>query len=417
VSPILVLTGLLALAYFASILASGRGLRGFGLPSGTEFVLIGIFVGPLFMGLISRSALASLEPIMLGALTWLALTTGVHYGWVGDRKVPARRMLAGVAMSFGGMLAIAAVVAPVAWFVTDLPRRDIVLLSFAVGTVSAETTRHAVRWVAQRYTPEGPVSRLIEDLAEADDGGPLLVLAVLVALLPSADGMQLGWPAWALVATTVAIGVVVGATCAALFDAEPRSSQRWGIVLGTTLLGVGLSLRLDLSAITTAFVMGVVASLLAKQRAHLHVMLASLERGVMLPALVLAGASVVQPATAPFLFIAGAALLTRFVIKLVIARAIARLAGAPRGISGSLAFGLMPAGMLTLTMGLACSLRFGGAVGDTVLALATVLTIVGELVGPAMLVRALRASGEIAVASRSTLPPSGKAREREEPAR
>jgi Kef-type K+ transport system membrane component KefB len=400
-SPLVVLTGLLALAYFGSILAGGRAIRGYGLPSGTEFLLVGLFLGPYAFGLITRPGLQSFEAITTFALTWLALLTGANYGNIGERRVDARRLIFGTALSIVPMAFAGAAAAGMARLTTSLGGRDLLLLGLGVASVSGETTRHAVRWVVSRYAADGPLTRIYDDVAEADDAAPLLSLAALFALAPQRDALVLSWPRWSLVLATLGIGAAMGATSAALFDVERRENQRWGIILGTALLAVGASMRLGLAAVTTAFVMGLTMSALSRDRADLGRMLGGTERAVMLPALVLAGAHVAPRVLWTFGAVAAAAVAGRVAAKLASGNLLVRVAE-PAARPQWAGLGMMPAGILTLTAGLACALRFPGVVGDLVLAIAALHTLLGELVGPAMLRRTLRIAGEISADSTAT---------------
>jgi hypothetical protein len=62
-NALLLLMGLLVLSYIGSFLVGGRAIRGFGLPSGSEYLLLGFVIGPNVLGLIERSMLDSFEPI------------------------------------------------------------------------------------------------------------------------------------------------------------------------------------------------------------------------------------------------------------------------------------------------------------------------------------------------------------------
>ncbi len=410
-SPVVILMGLFAVAYFGSMLIGGRAIRGFGLPSGTEFLLLGIFLGPEFLGVITREGLESFEPLVIFALTWLGLTIGLSYGYVGERRVPGRRLLAGLGLAALSLIAVGGSVALAASLVTSLRGIDLAILGLGAGAVSAETTRHAVRWVTERFETSGALSTLVADVCEADDVVPLTALAILFALVPQEDAVVLPLPVGVLVLATLAAGGVMGATCAALADIEPRMSQRWGIVLGTTLMAAGTSMRLGLSAMSATFVMGVTAASLAKSRRALRKMIATTERAVMLPAFVLAGAYVTVPTVSGLVLIVAVGVAARTASKLVSGQLVVRSAGAASA-GGSLGLGLMPAGILTMAVGLACALRFPGTLGHTILALATVHAVLGEIVGPAMLRRALRIAGEIQLAGATPMPDAPRHRSR-----
>lgn len=399
-SPILVLTGLLALAYIGSMLVGGRTIRGFGLPSGSEFVVLGIFLGPRFMGVFTRQGLETFDVIALVAVSWLAFVTGSDYGYAGaGRRVAGRRMLAGLGLATMTAILSAIPTVAVAYFLVDLPPRELLIFGLGVGAVSVETTRHAMRWVVQRYQADGPLTRLITDVAEADDALPILLLALLATIAPTDTAIALPGMPWSGLAVTLLLGAALGATCAALFDIEPRNSQRWGILLGTGLLCVGVSLRLDLSAVSAMFVMGLLATGLSKERTALQHLLATTERAVMLPALVLAGAYVVIPQTAmPLAAIVAAAIIARLAAKLLAGRMLARSvdASAPQK---RLGLGLLPSGVLSIAVGLAFELRVPGRLSEWVLVIAVVHALIGEIVGTGMLRRALRIAGEISDAS------------------
>ena len=394
-SPFVLLTALLALAFIGSMLVSGHSIRGFGLPSGSEFLVLGVLVGPRFLGVVTRESLEGFESLTLAALAWLTFAFGSDYGYVGRKRVSLDRMLTGLGLSALTGLCTAGPAVVLAFALTDLAARDVLVLGLGVAAVSAETTRHAMRWVAQRYSADGPLTKLLADLSEADDALPILMLAVVAAILPQEAALALPGLPWSGLAATVGIGGALGATCAALFDIEPRYSQRWGILLGTGLLCIGVSLRLGLSAPSATFIMGIVATALAKERGALQSLLGSTERASMLPALVLAGVHIVIPPLMPFALIAVSVLGARVLAKLLSGRVVSGMLEPKTRRSPSLGLGLLPAGVLSIVVGLAFVIRFPGQASEWILALAALNALAGELLGTVFLRRELRAAGEI----------------------
>ena len=405
---IVILTGLLVIAYFGSILVGGRTLRGFGLPSGTEFLLLGILLGPLVFGVISRSTLASFEPLTVIALAWVGLIVGIHYGMRGSERIPPRRIA--IAIAFG--LATAAVTVGVsggaAYWLLDLRGHDLWALALGVGAVTSSTTRYAVQWVAERYRASGPLTTLLADVASADDIVPLALVGVAFAVGDTPSGLHIPWSSWTSFGSMLLVGGVLGATASALSDIEPRVNERWGILLGTSLLGMGAAMRLGQSAPTTMFAMGLTISLLSKRASALRSMLDQTERPIMLPALVIAGAHVSSPTAPGPLIVAALALGARVAVKLLLGSALRRSFAASNAkdkLGAALGLGLLPSGIVTITVALAFMLRFPGATGRLVLALATASGLVGELIGPAMLRRELNRAGELADGPTSTPSP------------
>ena len=101
------LLGLLVVAFIGSMLVGGRTIRGFGLPSGAEYLVLGVVVGPHVLGVLPRSTAHSFEPILLCAAAWLAFVIGVSYLLVGRRRVHVGRALVGIftAVLVGGGVA------------------------------------------------------------------------------------------------------------------------------------------------------------------------------------------------------------------------------------------------------------------------------------------------------------------------
>jgi Kef-type K+ transport system membrane component KefB len=141
--------------------------------------------------------------------------------------------------------------------------------------------------------------------------------------------------------------------------------------------------------------MGVAVSAFSRSGRAVRAMVGPTERPVLLPALVLAGAHLDFRASNALPLIAAAAVAVRIATKIVMGWALA-LGSLPARAAGPwLGLSLSSSGALSICIGLAFALRFPGAVGDTVLAVAVICATVGEFVGPARLRRALQAAGEL----------------------
>lgn len=399
-SSILVLVGLLVLAYLGSILVGGRAIRGYGLPSGAEWVLLGVVLGPHLLGVVERSTLALLEPVAQVALAWLALVIGVDYGFVGQRRISLRRLFAGVVLALGSGTGVAAAFAVYAQTFTGLRGHDLMVTCIGVGAVSCETTRYAVRWVVERYAAEGPLSSLVADMSEADDVIPLVAITLAFALVPT-PGLKLSLPFWGVALSILGAGVLLGALASALLRVEARVTQTWGIVLGAALFGIGLATRLASSALGLLFALGITLSWLAGRRHELRAMLERTEHSVLLPVLVLAGAYVDFGAPSHLVPLVAVVLSARLAVKWT-SGALLRLSRGGKRAGPLLGFGLLSSGGVAMGFGLAFAFRFPGEVGQTVLVVAAVVTLFGELVGPTSLRYALGRAGEIEAAPTSS---------------
>jgi Kef-type K+ transport system membrane component KefB len=402
------LMGLLLLAYLGSFLVGGRAIRGIGLPSGVEYVVLGFVFGPKALGVLEGSALEVFDPFAHVALGWLMFVVGATYAVTGNRRVGIRRLAGGWLVA----LVTGALVSAVVWLFlgwgSGLSPRDRLLMAGGVGAVASETTRYAVRWVVERHRASGPVAQLIGEIAEGDDLVPLLATAVLFSFAPPAQ-LVIDVPRWGLVGVTLGIGVVLGAMTAALLGRTFRLEETWSVLLGMTLFTVGISGRLGLSTVTTMFALGLTLSTLSPHRRELSVMLAPTEQPVILPALLLAGAHV-DFGAAPYLpFVIGVAIAARILAKGLAGLGLLSFSVAARPAGGRLGLGLLSTGALSMSLGLAFALRFPGAIGAVVLATAAGVTLFGELVGPASLRAVLTRAGEMPVDPPPAAPAGGEA--------
>ncbi len=391
-NAIWVLMGLLGLSYIGSLLVGGRAIRGMGLPSGAEYVVLGFLLGPTGLGLLERATLSTFEPFAHVALGWLMFVMGVTFGRTGDRRVRTTRLIGGLFVSLAsGVAAFAAAWFFLAWR-SPLSPMDRLLAAGGIGAACAETTRYAVRWVATRHNAQGPVSDLVNDIAESDDLVPVLAVAFLFALHPPAVAFHL--PAVGWMAITAGLGLLLGTMSALLIGRTFRVAETWGVLLGMSLLAVGTAERLGLSSISALFLMGVTLSALSPHRRELRGILAPTEHAVMLPALLLAGAYTDFGIAKYLPYLIATAIGARVLAKGLLGLGVLGIAPVARRAGPRLGFGLLSAGALAMSIGLAFTLRFPGPVGGLVLASAAAVTLFGELVGPASLRSALARAGE-----------------------
>jgi hypothetical protein len=405
VSAIGLLLGLLVLSYVGSILVGGRTIRGFGLPSGAEYVLLGFVLGPRVLGVVSGTLIEAFGPLLVVGSAWLAFVAGIGYGQVGERKIHVGRAAAGVLFA----LLVAAGVAAVVFFslglASGLSVGERLILAGSAGAVSSETTRHAVRWVVERHGARGNLSDTLADYARASVLAPALILAVLFAALPGQGLAALSIPERAGV--TIAVGVVLGLVVAVLLGREFRRDESWGILLGASFLGMGIASRLGQSAIATTFFMGLTVAVVSPHRSEVKTMVTPTEKPVLLPVAVLAGASV-HPDAAPFApMLIAVGLAARIAVELVRGSMVALFVRSARPAGPLVGVGLVSIGAFSLASAVALELRLPSELGAAVLAYAAASLLMGELFGPLMLRRALVRAGDIVPGEVRLPPPAG----------
>ena len=384
---------LLLVAYMGGFLMGGRGLRGRGLPSGSEWLVAGFVAGPAALGLVGGAEVAHFAPLALLATGWIALLVGLTFGADGERRIGAGGITLGVVL---GLLSFAGVAGAV-WLVLDrVPsagalfpdRSQWFALAVSVGAALADTSRHVARWAAERLDARGPVLERVSGITRSDDLVPITVLSLLVSLDASQGVRPLPMGGFAL-------GGVLGLTFAGLLGRTLRPATFWSLLFGFSLLATGLADRFDLSVLATGFSLGLALAVASPLRVRALEMAGGVEGAIILPALFLAGARTAGP-SGPALWLLGAALLARLASALVGAALVALVDPRARRGGPWLALAFFSTGPLGIAIALFVDLRSPGPVGDLVLATTVVAAVLGEFLGPPALRRALRRAGEVA---------------------
>jgi hypothetical protein len=369
-------------------------------------VALGFVLGPHVLGILGRDLITTFEPLTQVALGWLAVVIGLQFGRADDRRAGLGATVLGVV---GGSITGVAVAAAV-WFffkrVLHAPRDlALVLTAGGIGAVGAGTASQVTRWAIERRGADGKLTRLLGDVARGDAIVPLVAMGFLFSLAPAAiplGRVHLLPLAW--FGITVGFGALLGAMSAMHIGRELRVDQTWGVLLGTSVLGLGVAARLDMSALTVLFFMGWTLAAISRHRAALRTMVVPIEQPILLPALVLAGAYVDFRGAPGLAAIVGVAVAARVVAKIVLGAALA----VPLRASPLLGASLLSSGALSISVGLAFAIRFPGPIGNAVVTTAFVLCVVGELLGPLALKRELTRAGEIPEpGTRSEVPATG----------
>ncbi len=401
------LLGLLAASYLGSALSVSGAGRGRMVASGAPWLLLGLAVGPNALGLVDGAVLSTFRALAAVAIGWVAVAVGLEYAYIGDRRIRPVLLAGSTLLSLACGLAVAAAVGAVRWWLAPeagfLAAPEDRLLALGMGAALADTSREAFRWGFGAAGAQGPLSDLLMEVGDGDDLAPLLLLGAAflmaeghpaLAALPALGGLPAPLVSGlARALAEPAIGAVLGLTAAALFGRDFRRTTVLGVLFGTSLVALGLSARLGLSLVGAGFVLGLTLALASSHRAELRSLALEVERPVLLPALILAGALVDPTGAAGDAPLVAAAVGARLLVKALHGGALAALHPAARqaGLLGALS----AAGPFGVVVGLAFELRFPGPLGGAVLAAAVASSLVGELVSTPSIRQALRRAGEL----------------------
>jgi hypothetical protein len=406
-NALVLLLGLLALSYVGSALRGDRAIRGLGLPSGAEYLCLGVALGSHVLGIISKSLLESFEPLLVVGAAWIAFVAGLGYSRVGGRPLVATRAAIGIgSAALVGAAVFSAVYFALPVFLPGLLGERL-LLALGAACVSSGTTRQSVRWVVQRYSVSGALGDALADYARSTSLLPVLGLATLLGCFPAPGLAFLGLPA--RIGLTLGIGMLIGLVALGLLSRQLTRDEIWGILVGTSLLSMGVAARLGLSALAASFALGLTIGTLSRRRAELSAMVRPTERAVLLPLAVLAGALVDVRVAPGVALLVPLALAARYASELVRGLLLCAVARGARRAGPLIGFGLVSTGEVTLACAVSIAVAFRTPAALSVLAVAAAGVLLGEVVAPLALRRALLRAGELDVnATPSWTPPEPK---------
>lgn len=397
------LFGLLLLSYVGNAASGPRLQRLFGLASGAEYVLLGFVLGPVVLGVIQRSWTETFTPMMLMGSAWLGLVAGLDCGRAPKQQALGRVLLGVVLTAFVAVGMGAATWGALHLLATELTDSERLRLSAGVAALTCATTQHALRWTISGFHCRGLLSNTLLDLSQASLLVPVVILSVLESGGGSGKVAALSLPA--RLGLEVGAGVVLGGLGALLLGREFRRDESWGLLLGLALFGTGICSGLGLSAVGALFTLGLVLGLCSSHRDEIRAMLLPTERPVVLPIALLAGAWIDPGAYPAAVWVAVVVVLARGLMELLRGSILFASLRAARGAGPWVALSFTSAGSFTLAACVELALQAGGTVGKSLFVIGCIVLLVGEVVGPMMLRRALVRAGDIPDAGIPSVPP------------
>lgn len=409
-NPAWFLLGLFVIAAIGNRIKRGGRLRGFGLPSGSESLLVGLLLGPHGLGLVHTSDLQSFNPVVLSAVGWLAFIVGTRLAEPSSDQNPMRHDASASFALLGAMLAAVTLASVTAasyvslGLIDQLSRSARWVIGGTLGLILCGSAQQLVDWARQRYGASGKVTDALQSVSIGGDAFALLGMAPLVAIDLGGNSS----PRHLIVVTLapIVLGGLLGLMGRVLLRTESRIAESWALLLGGMLFIVGLTQRLGASVVTGAFVAGWVLGRGSSTHVReMRTMIAPAERSILLPVLVIAGATVDLRLTGNLIIVAGVAVLARLITHLLLGPIVVGVAaGKLHGLYGA-GLSLASSGEVAVIVAMAFATLHQGRTGQLVLVTCIAGALIGEIIAPAGLKRTLWNVAEISTESRSSQPP------------
>lgn len=403
----------IAVAMVAGLLIS-KLMKLIGLPNVTGYLIVGVLLGPYFLGLFGANGLVfsvkvneQLKFISNVALGFIAFSIGGEFKLSHIKKLGKNALVICCFQAFSAVILV-----------------DLALILFApllhisysvaiiLGAIATATAPAATLMVVRQYKAKGIVTDTLLPVVAFDDAIGLIVFAVSLAISQSLlSGAQitvmdiLVMPLLEIV-SSLAIGFAIGALMTLGVKFFKSEGNRLCIIIASVLLGVGLCeifqryLDFELSSLLLCMSISLAFVNISKECDTILAQTETWTPPLLMLFFILSGSELNLQVLPTVGWLGVIYILVRSLGKYFGTYVGSRIVKADKNVRRYLGFALLPQAGVAIGMATICVNKFPSETGDMILAVVLCATLIYELVGPFITKLALQKAGEIKIEKR-----------------
>lgn len=278
---LLILIGVIGLAYVVARVLSGWVERKWGIVTGAEYIVLGIALGP-GLSVLSREIVIQISPAIVLAEGSLGLYAGLM-AWNWKKRQGALSI--GAIISISTLLAVTGVPSLLIYYFkgTDFLIKYIPHLLF-LGAIAMIADASPIRSLVQFLRAKGEGVSLIQSIATVSTSAAIVVFGLVFCLFKPVDTLipmvNLGTFQSALfwLGVHVTIGMLLGLIFALFLRRDLSEEKLLTVGIGIVIFTSGIAYFLKLSPIFVSFILGLCVALISKQSENIEKMLMTIER-------------------------------------------------------------------------------------------------------------------------------------------
>jgi hypothetical protein len=365
--------------------------------TGTEYILIGVCLGGLLLGLLDDQTLRGLAPLLYLALGWIGLMYGSQLELRRVLYFPRQYLLVALVQ---GVVTLGVCLLPLLLLQRWLPLPALpagagagTLQALALAAVAVPTAQSSLALIeAELELRPTPVMQLLRYVAGIDAVIGLTVFGFLFGVVhpQSPIGVHQLVPLQVFVVSVV-LGLAMGVVLHVLTRVQCSQGELLLFTVGVVVFSAGAAAFLRLSPLFVTLVGGILIANLRSQHERIARVLVSLEKPLYLVVLLWAGARIRGvPGLGATLLLALGYIGLRGAGKLSGGALASLLFRSPERLPASLGLGLVSQGGIAAAMVVSFHQAFSGPAADVILLVVLVAVIVNELWSPALARRVIR---------------------------
>ncbi|MFC1854204.1 hypothetical protein ACFL27_28810 [candidate division CSSED10-310 bacterium] len=315
--------------------------------TGTEFLFLGLLLGPQFFNLLDAETCKGLEPLSALVLGWIGLIFGFQFEIVKIRRYLLDLFLVAV---FEGILTFFIVFCGIYFilpFFMDITGSMKIVVALTLSSAATCTAQTGIALLTSDFVAiRQNIAKLLRYISSIDSLVALLIFSIVFFFRPSLFAQaswlrHLGWGA--LISAAACAGLLL---LYLLFLSQRRDeSDLTLVVIGMAVFTSGIASIINYSPLLANFFVGFCIVNLSREKERIYNILISIEKPVYLLMLVLLGA-IWKPNSAWIFFLAAGYCLCRFLAKVTGGYLITRISERLKHHPGTLGFGLLEQGGL-----------------------------------------------------------------------
>ncbi|CCV65355.1 predicted cation/H+ exchanger [Paracholeplasma brassicae] len=234
----------------------GKIATKFKLPSVSGYLVAGLFLGPSFFDLVTKTDSVNFEIISELALSFIAFSIGSEFVYSEIKKMGKNVVVITLLEVIGAI----GVVFSVMYFVFN---QDFAL-SIVIASMSAATAPAATLMVMKQYRAHGPVTKTLLPVVALDDVFGIIAFGIALAVAKmslntsGSSGVMMFFEPVIEIVGSIGLGVLIGVVLAVVAKKQQTKDDLQIVSITAIALATGLSNWLGLSSLLTNIVVGTV---------------------------------------------------------------------------------------------------------------------------------------------------------------
>ncbi len=277
-TPLIVFLIILILGYVSTNLVFNKIQSRFYVPSGIEYIFLGILIGPAFSNwvtktfqlnypdIVTHDILLQLSPGISAAIGFVGLAYGLKFKLKDLSKIePEHFRLTFADLSFSIIIIGGASFGILYYtFFNGKNLLDIIAASYALSVMGGVTSHFIIEAVINRYNINGKVSAALNNVSVLNVNFNILIYGILFSVihLGASDKIKLTPTEWIVI--SILLAVIIGILFFIFIGREQDENKLFVAVLGIAIFTSGVAYFLNFSPLYMNFILGVILTNLSK---------------------------------------------------------------------------------------------------------------------------------------------------------